>query len=348
MIDERKLDKLIKLGSYKPIYILYRVLIVSFISIAIFYLIETLSLAKIEFSTTRFNVYLMGVLAFNSVSELNLFLMNLMGKSERLKWDFRSQIIIVSLVSILLSYAWKHLAKRTMGTEQLIQEKAIIITLFAGMGFIVIHLLVVIISKLLKEWMLNRKEINELREAKLLNDYKLLKEHLNPHFLFNNLSVLKSLIRYKPELAEVFIQNFTNVYRYVLYSQEVKTVLLKEELKFLSSYISLHKERIGDGLCTNIKIDTSYLNSSVPPMSLQILVENAIKHNVANKLHPLQINIYIENGHLVIHNILNKKENQYSTRTGLKNLSSQYKLLGEEEVQIIEDETSFAVYLPIL
>jgi LytS/YehU family sensor histidine kinase len=194
----------------------------------------------------------------------------------------------------------------------------------------------------------NRKELNSLKQAKMLSDYNLLKDRLNPHFLFNNLSVLKSLIRYNPQSAEIFTQNFTNVYRYVLNSQEIKTVPLKEELKFLASYIALHKERIGEGLTVNIDISDSELQKSIPPMSLQLLVENAIKHNVANKLHPLQIDIYSESDNLIVKNNLNKKETTYSTKTGLQSLVQQYQLLADLEVEVISNEGFFSVKLPLI
>lgn len=349
MFDERKLYVLIKFGSYKAKYVAIRLLIISLISIGIFYFIETITppseLQNIENSF----MYAIGIVAFNSVSEINLLLMRLLNRSKHLRWKIYLQFIIVISVSILLSYFWVKIIQKIIGAnDNIILHRPTQIALLTGMLIIVIHLLVNIISSLLKEWIDNRKEIDELQQAKLLNDYNSLKDRLNPHFLFNNLSVLKSLIQYSPKSAAIFTQNFTNVYRYVLSSQELKTVLLHEELKFLESYIALHKERIGEGLMINLNIDDALLQKSIPPMSLQLLVENAIKHNIANKLHPLKIEIYSEKGALIIKNNLNIKESTYSTKTGLQSLTHQYQLIADLEVGIIQTEEYFMVELPLI
>ena len=175
-----------------------------------------------------------------------------------------------------------------------------------------------------------------------------LKDRLNPHFLFNNLSVLKSLIRFSPKDAEIFTQNFTNVYRYVLNSHEKKTVILKDELEFLNSYIALHKERIGEGLEVNIDIDEDALKKEVPPMSLQLLIENAVKHNIANKQQKLLIEVKSLPEYLIVKNNINRKETTYSTQTGLTALKAQFKLLANKEVVVSDDGEFFTVEIPYL
>jgi LytS/YehU family sensor histidine kinase len=194
----------------------------------------------------------------------------------------------------------------------------------------------------------NKKELNELKEAKLISDYNSLKDRLNPHFLFNNLSTLKSLIRYNPKIAEEFTQNFTNVYRYVLKSHGETTVSLPREVQFLESYIALHKERIGEGLTFHIRLVPQDLKKSLPPMALQLLVENAIKHNITNKQHPLKIQITSNGSTLTVKNNLNRKASTYSTHTGLASLKSQYKLIADAPVLIEEDDKFFCVELPLI
>lgn len=349
MFDERSLDFLIRFGSYKAKYVVIRIFLLSLLSLGIFYFIETIT-PQGELHTVRKEfMFLLGIVAYNSVSEINLLLMRLLNRSKRLKWKIYLQIIIVISVSLLLAYFWFKLIQVIIGdNDNIILHGPTQIALLAGILVIIIHLLVNIISNLLKEWIVNRKEIDELRQAKLLNDYNSLKDRLNPHFLFNNLSILKSLIHYSPESAEIFTQNFTNVYRYVLKSHTKKTVLLAEELKFLKSYVALHKERIGEGLKIDINIDDSLLKKSIPPMSLQLLVENAIKHNIANKLHPLQIEIYSENDMLIVKNNLNTKESTYSTKTGLQSLTRQYQLIADLEISIVKTEEYFEVALPLI
>lgn len=349
MFDEQRLDFLIKFGSYKPKYVFIRIFIISLVSVIVLFFIEKVTSYEELLNIRQEVMYLIGIIAFNSVSEINLLLMRWLQKSKRLRWKLNLQIVIVISVSIILSLLWVNLTQKIIGSdEKIIMHRPTQIALFLGILIVVIHLLINIISNLLKQWIDNREEINELRQAKLLSDYNLLKDRLNPHFLFNNLSVLKSLIQFSPENAEIFTQNFTNVYRYVLKSHAEKTVLLKEELTFLESYIALHQERIGEGLIVNIEINELELKKSIPPMSLQLLVENAIKHNIANKSHPLKIEIYSEKGMLIVKNNLNIKESTYSTNTGLQSLIRQYQLLEDLEVRIIKTEDFFKVELPLI
>jgi sensor histidine kinase YesM len=348
MFDEQRLNLLIKFGSYKPKYLAFRTLAISLVSVAVFAFIEMTTPIEEALALRKEYVYLIGILAFNSITEINLLLMRLLNKSQKLRWKIYLNVVVVVSVSVLLSFFWVNIVQRISGEEKLILHGSTRIALMAGYLIIVIHLLVIIISDLLKESIDNRHEINELLQAKLQSDYNSLKDRLNPHFLFNNLSILKSLIQYSPESATLFTQNFTNVYRYVLKSHDEKTVTLKEELLFLDSYIALHKERIGEGLKININIDDALLQKSIPPMSLQLLVENAIKHNVANKLHHLKIEIFFEDNMLVVRNNLNIKESTYSTNTGLQSLIQQYQLIENREVEVIKSEDYFMVKLPMI
>jgi sensor histidine kinase YesM len=348
MFDEKRLNLLIKFGSYKPKNMAFRILAISLVSVALFLFIEMITPTEKISGIRKEYIYILGIVAFNSVSEINLLIMRLLNKSLKLKWKIFLKVVIVVSVSVLLSFFWVNIFQRISGEDKLILHGSTQVTLMAGYLIVVIHLLLIIVSNLLKESIDNQHEIADLRQAKLQSDYNSLKDRLNPHFLFNNLSILKSLIQYSPESATVFTQNFTNVYRYVLKSHGEKTVTLKEELLFLHSYIALHKERIGEGLKININIDDTLLQKSIPPMSLQLLVENAIKHNVANKLHHLKIEIFIEENLLVVRNNLNVKESTYSTHTGLQTLIQQYQLIETREVEVIKNEEYFIVKLPII
>lgn len=349
MFDEQRLDFLIKFGSYKIKYLAIRVFLISIVSVGIFSFIEAITPIEDLLDIRKEYMYFIGIVAFNSISEINLLLMRLLNRSKTLRWKIYLQVVIVVSVSVLLSFFWVNVTQQIAGDGQrIISHRATQIALMTGLLVIVIHLLINIISNLLREWINSRHEIDELREAKLLSDYNSLKDRLNPHFLFNNLSVLKSLIHYSPDSAAVFTQNFTNVYRYVLKSYGEKTVLLKEELEFLDSYIALHKERIGEGLIVHVEINESDVQKSIPPMSLQLLVENAIKHNVANKSHALKIEIFSENEMVVVRNNLKAKESTYSTNTGLKSLISQYKLIADKEPVITETTECFKVELPLI
>jgi len=256
-------------------------------------------------------------------------------------------IFFLIITSLIITF-WIKLGQQLFEENEILAEPlAQLVLLFGVILLFILHLLIMM-SGITREWMDIRKELEQLQQAKLESDYNSLKDRLNPHFLFNNLSVLRSLIRYDAQAAETFTQNFTDVYRYLLRSHEKKTVSLKSELAFLDAYISLHKERLGEGLFVERHIADNCLQKEVPPMAVQLLVENAIKHNIASRQHPLKVNIFTRDGDLYVSNIINKKETTYSTQTGLKTLQAQVQLLTHRDVVINNDGKLYEVKLPLL
>lgn len=347
MINEKQLDFFINFGSHKPKYLFTRLAVISIVATLLIVIVRLIAEEEEMVKLQIGRALLIAILAFNYVSELNLFFMKLFARS-KWRWNLYIQIVSILIVSGISIILWMFIAEKFLGEDNILKHPITQVVLIVGWLIVVIHLLLSIISNLVHEWMQNRREIAELKQAKLLNDYNSLKDRLNPHFLFNNLSILKSLIRYNQESAETFTQNFTNVYRYLLKSHEEKTVPLQEELRFVHSYVALHKERIGEGLNVEIKIEEADLQKNVPPMSLQLLVENAIKHNVANAQYPLTIEVFSNNVFLIVKNNLNKKDSTYSTNTGLQNLKNQYLLIANEEISVVEDENYFTVSLPLI
>jgi LytS/YehU family sensor histidine kinase len=192
-------------------------------------------------------------------------------------------------------------------------------------------------------------ENEKLKREKLKSDYKLLQDQINPHFLFNSFNVLISEISHDPSVAKEFATKLSQVYRYVLQSNKQELVQLKEELIFLESYIYLHEIRIGDALKFKMHVEEDCLNYSIPPLTLQILVENAIKHNAVNQDNLLNIVLRSEeNCKLILSNNLNPKSTIESTKTGLMNIRNRYKLLGDYDIQVDHSETHFTVTLPLL
>jgi LytS/YehU family sensor histidine kinase len=151
-----------------------------------------------------------------------------------------------------------------------------------------------------------------LRQEKLRLDYFALQDQLNPHFLFNNLSTLMAIIPENPDKALIFIEKFTDVYRYVLKNTNSRLTLLEEELEFIRAYITLHKERLAEGFICNIEVEKDALNKLLPPLSLQYLVENAIKHNLATESRPLKLDIYTKNNRLTVSNNYQPRNSTYS------------------------------------
>ena len=176
-----------------------------------------------------------------------------------------------------------------------------------------------------------------------------LRNQVNPHFLFNSLNTLTYLIPEDPDKAVRFVQQLSKVYRYVLESRDAKLIPLENELDFLRSYIFLLRERFGQ----NLQVELSDLNglsySGIVPLTLQILFENAIKHNVISTEKPLRIEVFAENGHLVVRNNLQRKNQVMdSTGVGLENIRSRYRLLADRDIEVIVSPQYFTVVLPEL
>lgn len=188
-----------------------------------------------------------------------------------------------------------------------------------------------------------------LEKEKALVMYDSLKQQLNPHFLFNSLSSLGSLIRTDQHLAVSFLDNLSKIYRYILQSQESDLTTLDKELKFLASYIQLLKTRFQERLQINIKVNEEWLNKRIVPVTLQNLIDNAIKHNMLDVESPLVIEIFVEANTLVVRNNLQKKNAvETSNRQGLQNLRALYQYLTEQPVTIEENDQFFTIKIPLI
>ena len=220
--------------------------------------------------------------------------------------------------------------------------------MFLGLIFIFILILISVTLRIVEKWIYSVRQLEELKSLKLKSDYNSLQAQLNPHFLFNNLSVLKSMITFDPDAAILFTQNFTDVYRYVLQSKDQTTVKLSDELEFIDAYTALHKERMGEGLEVIKKVSEAALKKEIPPLALQLLVENAVKHNIAAKDAPLTIRIESNEDTLTVCNNLNLKESAFSEITGLNNLKQRYALLTDRLVEVNHGTETFEVKIPLL
>jgi two-component system, LytTR family, sensor kinase len=190
----------------------------------------------------------------------------------------------------------------------------------------------------------------KLKEENLTSQLKSLKDQINPHFLFNTLNTLCSIIRLEERKEGLrFVDDLSNVYRYILESDENDLVNIGSELDFLTSYIYMLKKRFGENLSINIDIDKKTRLSFVPPMALQVLVENAIKHNEVSSCSPLSIRISVKNNYIIVENNIKIKSNdQDSLGLGLPNLIKRYELLNAGDVFICQNKDQFIVKLPII
>lgn len=198
------------------------------------------------------------------------------------------------------------------------------------------------------QWAEAVDRVQKLREEKLIFQYETLKSQVNPHFLFNSLNTLMSMVRNEPELSEKFVQKLSSVYRYVLDNREKELVSVWDELSFVNDYFYLQKIRDEDKieLKTELNVDKGAL---IVPVSLQLLVENALKHNISTRKQPLEIIIHSEGiDKVVVRNNLQRKSRlDDSSKIGLKNLNERCRLILNREIEVSETTDEFIVKIPV-
>ena len=194
-----------------------------------------------------------------------------------------------------------------------------------------------------------RTQLIRLQKENLQSQFEVLRQQVNPHFLFNSLNVLTSLIKLEPDLAEKFTEHLSKVYRYVLENKDNDLVDLKTELDFLDAYLFLLNIRFMDKIAVTINIENDKTDWLILPLALQLLIENAIKHNSMSKKTPLRIDLFIdENNFLNVENNLQERESYIaSTGVGLKNIEHRYKLLEMEPPEFIKTRKSFIAKIPL-
>jgi len=195
---------------------------------------------------------------------------------------------------------------------------------------------------------------NKVKEQKIIAGtanakFESLKNQIDPHFLFNSLNVLSSLIEENPENAQKFTTSLSKIYRYVLEQKDKELVTVQEELSFAKTYMNLLKMRFENSITYELPENYDNPDAKVVPLSLQLLLENTIKHNVVSEQKPLHIKIYVKDNYLVVENNLQKKEVMQDRRgVGIQNIVSRYAILSQRKVLINETSSTFTVHLPIL
>ena len=196
----------------------------------------------------------------------------------------------------------------------------------------------------------NSVEEKELfKRESLVAQLSALKTQVNPHFLFNNLNTLCAIIPDSPKLAVAFVQQLSKVYRHILDVKDEQTIDLADELEVIRAYSFLLKTRFGNNLEININVDDNVLKQKIVPLSLQLLMENAIKHNIISTDRQLKIDILSEGSRLIISNNLQRKiESENGTSLGLNNIRSRYQLISTLPVVVTETELCFTVSIPLI
>ncbi len=194
-----------------------------------------------------------------------------------------------------------------------------------------------------------KSRANSLEKEKAMVMYQSLKQQLNPHFLFNSLASLDSLIFVDQKLASKFLEGLSQTYRYILKNRDNELVDLGDEIRFAREYIGLQKARFQEGLVVNIAVEEQYYPFKIAPVTLQNLIENAIKHNIIADDDPLIIDIFVSADRLVVRNNLKRKKFvETSNRQGLQSMESLYQYLSSRKIEIIEEAGNFTVTIPLM
>ena len=342
-MTERAILFISNLISYKPKSCVIRTAIIGCIGFLCMFVTEQIAA---EDSIAIKMPYITYTVGFIVLTEINVFFNFLVSKfgTEKIKHYRISLQMLMNLVLILLILS----SLNPMFQEKPGPNTIIHLSVMFTCVFVIFLVLTISLIRVVQTAYESQCEIERLCRAKAESEYQMIVEQVNPHFLFNNLSVLKSLIMFDQDKAVRYVQDFTDIYRYVLQIKNRELVPFSEELTFVKSYIALHQERLGSGFLTKIDVQEDALSKMVVPIGLQTLVENALKHNVATKSEPLTVEIIADADSVTVKNNLNPKDAVYSSRKGLKNILDRYKMFTDRKVKVQKTETEFIVSLPLI
>ena len=254
---------------------------------------------------------------------------------------FGSLVLIFILSPIFSNIQWALLDERRAANPYL--------SLFFFKDLVVM-VITNLFTMLIFMWNKNQQTLLELQKIStesILNKYEALKNQLDPHFLFNSLNTLNGLIGYNDDKAHEYVDRLSSVFRYIMQSKKI--TLLDDESEFAESYIYLMKIRYGDGLQVEIKTDEKYCNYYILPLSLQLLIENAVKHNVISNRYPIRITIETTDEDTIkVRNSIKPKSNNTRSGIGLSNLNERYTMLFNKEIKITSTADIFEVEIPLI
>jgi len=290
-----------------------------------------------------------------SIWELNRWLFYVMGTDRQpakniirqLALFFVAGSVATTLATAIIVFAISRLLTGHTMADTFVPLKLNLI--YAWLANLLLHLINTIFVYF-HQFQQQRVEAEKMKTLSVQAELQLIKNQVNPHFLFNNLNVLSALILKNNSDANRFIEEFSKVYRYILHNQQKELVTLNTEIYYLRPYIFLLQTRFGDGLKVSIEVDEKFNEFYIIPAALQMLLENAIKHNVIQRSDPLRISISTSaNGSLMVANNVRAKETQEpSTSIGLSNIVRRYALVTNRSVNIEHNSATFSVDLPLI
>ena len=267
-------------------------------------------------------------------------------------WQMNIQLFILGVISIVFLNDCLFFTLRTIYVKinhpefPVFNWLLLALTSLEGLlkGIIVISMLFSL--NFFKRWRLENEENERLKRNELELQNRALKSQLNPHFLFNNLNTLSGLIRQDQSIANEFLKEMSDMYRYILKTTDKEVVPLLDEVQFAQSYTRLLKKRFGNHF--NYIIEVNDFDYVLPPISLHLLLENIVKHNRIDEEYPMHFTIKQKEGSLLVENTISRKNNVDSTKKGLQLLTEQYMFLTNKTVEIKNDNKLFSVKLPLL
>jgi LytS/YehU family sensor histidine kinase len=239
-----------------------------------------------------------------------------------------------------LTLLWEYLFQFSFGSYSGVLFPSLLITFFISLF---LHGRAFFIN-----WRESAVNAERLQRESVQAQYSSLRNQVNPHFLFNSLNALTHLVHQNPDQAVKFIKQLSEVYRYVLATRDQELVSLSEEIQFLTSYMYLQQIRFGEKL--QLIMELGERQGRVAPLALQMLMENAIKHNIVSEEHPLRIRVYRQEDYLVVENNRQQKKTlaEESSGVGLENIRKRYEFLSALPMKVEEQPDSFKVFIPMI
>ncbi len=293
------------------------------------------------------------VLLFNEVGFLSLHLCtwfaNLYLLNAQKKWKIALMYLALMSMFLFITYITLVIAKLLSGTPQPFLFPHGGIRLLIVIWLVEMIVLGLILANRATAQMLHyQQQATKLQKENMTAQYAALQEQLNPHFLFNSFNTLVAEIEYDPQQAVVFTRRLSDVYRYVLQVHKQRLVTLNEEMTFASAYLFVHKVRLGNCIHYDMNIPREIQEYRLPPLTLQVLLENIIKHNSISETQPMQIKFAATEEWLSVSNSLSPRTSTESTKIGLSNLSNRCRMILGRDIQIIRTNQCFIVKIPLL
>jgi two-component system LytT family sensor kinase len=300
--------------------------------------------------TAYLRVIVLTLLAFSGIMLLSRWLDRVSPWERRVVRRFMMQLAVNVFTALLFVIGFRWLfTSLFMQVTYVNFTDEMIIAVFSV--FIALNITIIQMGYfLLARWRVSTAEMERFRKENAEARFETLRSQVNPHFLFNSLTTLSSLIYRDPDKAGTFVRELSDVYRYLLDKRETELVTVGEEIAFIRSYLNLVGLRFEDNLHIHLDIPVHLMDRMIAPITLQLLVENAVKHNVISKTKPLSVGIYAEkDDYIVVSNNLQKKEMlRHSPGMGLENIKKRYGFLTRREIIIVNDEKTFTVKIPLI